>query len=251
MATKESLGQINKMTKSAKQSHLWARTMNENLIRLSMGISAAVISRVADLDTIVGPAEGDTYLDLTDGSICTWLDAFDDGVAAEPAKWWYVLPAHGMLLTVASERKVYLFTNDNGWEVVLDLDAAPNPVQRNFAFFAPGPLRPNAVIFRYVAGMPLAFEEGAPGSGASLLTAPSSDLVLTLQGTGGQWGTITFLAGQTDGVVDIPARYVIHNGLPAEWQYVQAQHLEIRSPANTFGAQGLNVTLRGEIWERD
>lgn len=242
------IGSISPLTQFQAGNNYWARTMNLNLIKMSMMIAPSVISAVEELPGAA--SEGDMY--LSGSRICMWIDEWDSGEGIpEPAGWRSAAPVVGTQLLIRDINEIWLYDETNEWVVMTRLDDPYIPVQRTLAFYAPGFVRPGSIMFKYVAAMPLAIPAGAPGSGAGLEVAPGDNITFTITAAGVPVGTIDFANGSTEGVFDFDNNVVIHNGLPEENKYIQAQELVIHAPADPKGASGMNVTIRAEIWEKD
>ena len=231
--------------KFAARSHGWARAMNQNLIKQAMTFGPAVESMTTNLPA--SAPDGTMYIDPTSKKLCMWLDAFDDqDPGVSPAGWYAALPSRGLLVYVRDQNKYYMWNYSNAWELAIDVGATHRGIEREFAFYAPGLLRPSSTLFYYVAGLEFTLQAGAPNSGAHLETAPTSQLVLPIKHQGVQIGTITFATGSTSGVVAVPVTHIVQP-TNVENMYQQANVLEITSPANVYGAVGLSVTLRGML----
>lgn len=243
------IGVINPtLTRFAMGSHAWGRSMNVNAIRTSMLLQPAVLSRVASLPG--SPAINDRYLNTTTNRLCMWIDSFYDGTATEPAQWVELMPTVGMLIFVEDEEKFYVWRQENEWQVAIDLNEVHQAVEREFAFYAPGKIRPSNPVFYYIAGMELTLESGAPGSHALLDVAPSGGLTFPIYHNNTQIGSVNFGSGATEGSVSISGERVIYDAW-SESQQVRAHSLRVDAPADLKGAQGLSVTLRGKIRAMD
>jgi hypothetical protein len=229
-----------------RRSHSWGHEMNFNMIRMSMTMGPSVESRVTALPG--SAAEGTMYIDPATKKLCMWIEAFDDEEGPPlPADWYSLTPLLGQTVLVKDEYKYYLYNWMNDWELAIDLGATHMGIEREFSWYAPGLMRPNATLFYYIAGIEFTIEMDAPNSGANLEVGPvGGSLVLNILHQGVGVGTITFTSGSTEGVIDFPAERIVQ---PAhiENQYVRANALSVTSPADTRQAQGLSVTLRGEI----
>lgn len=233
------------MELSSFRNHAWTRKMNKNLLRVAMSYTDSVKSMTTALPA--SAADGDMYIDPADGKICMWVPAFDDNIGdPQPAQWWRMDPGIGRQVYVQDLNKVYLYNMSSAWELLVDIGATHQGIEREFAFYAPGLVRPNATLFYYIAGLEFTIEAGAPHSGATLEVAPSISIVLSIQHQDTEVGTITFAGGSKNGVISFPLERVVQPS-HAENQYVKANALSILSPAATNGASGLSVTLRGKI----
>ena len=226
-------------------SNAWGNTMNINAIKTAMMLQTGVKSRVATLPG--SPAHADRYLLTTSNRICMWIAAFNDGVTLEPAQWVQMSPAVGMLLFVEDEEKLYVWRDEGLWQEALDLNETHHAVEREFALYAPGIMRPNNTVFQYIAGMELTIPAGAPGSHALLDKGPvGGSLQFTIRHNGAQVGTVTFGSGATVGSVSFPAERIIYDAY-VENTLVQAHTLLVTSPNDLRAAEGLSLTLRGKI----
>jgi hypothetical protein len=244
----KNIGAVTGMRQHSPGNNYWAAGMNENLIKMMFGLAPSVISKSTARPSV--GTEGDTY--LVGGNVHIWIDDYTDESGTVEGGWKIMTPVVGLQIFVRDVNEIWLFDESQEWVRMIALDAPYIPVQRELKFYAPGLVRPGAVMFKYVATMPFAVEAGAPGSGAHLEIAPSGgSAVFPITCAGVQVASITFASGSTTGVVSWPDRTVIHNALPDENKYARAQELLVYAPGNPRGATGLNVSLRGEIWEKD
>lgn len=245
----ENIGSVTGLRQHSPGNNYWAKTMNQNMIKMMFGLAPSVISKSVAVPS--SGSEGDAYLSA--GNIHLWVDDFtdDDGGVVEGG-WKIMSPVVGCQILVRDVNEIWMYDETMEWVRMIAIDAPFVPVPRELKFYAPGLVRPGSVMFKYVASMPFAVAEDAPGAGAHLEVAPSGDGIdFTITCAGVPVGSIHFDQNSTTGEVTWPDRTVIHNGLPDENKYIKAQELLIYAPNNPRGATGLNVTLRGEIWEKD
>ena len=238
-------GATNTFQTFVKQSHAWGDLMNVQLIRTAVSLHPSVISRTG---AVPGSAsEGDAYLNTSDNKIYVWVDAYatDGGGTIEPADWWTFTPSNGYLVYVADEQSYYV-ADGGAWIFVLAVGAAHREVQRELTFYNPYRLRKNSVLFYYTAGTEFTIPAGAPGSGASLEVAPTGVMVFTILHNATPIGTITFAAASTTGVVSIASEVVVHASID-ENEFTAAHSVSIVSPADTYTAEGLTVSIKGKI----
>lgn len=253
MATETFLGELNKLQRTSARSNKWARRANVNFMKIGVAMNLSCISRVTPLPVYEEvedePPEGTTYVNPETQQIHVWTLAWEDGEGDPFPKGWAVYtPTYGNIIFVEDEEALYIYSKStNAWELLVDINEEHVATPRELSFFAPGIVRPNSIIFHYVAGMELALPAGVPGSGAGLQTAPSSAIEFQILKGNTQIGSITFAAGSVEGVVSVPNEAIIHPALPDETQYVRANVLQVRSPLSVAGAMGLDVTLRGKI----
>jgi hypothetical protein len=228
----------------AKRSHLWGERMNWQLIRLAVLTHGAAKSKTDSVPATGAP--GDVYIHPINKNIYVWVEEFDDGDDIIPEQWYVITRALGVTMYVADEDKWYFLNQMDEWQLKFDPSKEHRAIQREFKWYNPYLIRPNSVLFSYVATQEWVIEAGAPGSGASCEIAPSSPVTFTIFARGPQVGTITFAAGSLDGVVNIASEVVV---LPTveENQYEKAHVFQVRSPANLYGMEGLSVTICGEI----
>jgi len=240
----KNIGTTANWTQIPKRSNDWGPRMNEQLVKMAAMLHGSVKSRTTVLPA--NPAVDDMYIDPETKRINIWVGAFTDDGVTQPAEWYEIVPTLGVKMFVEDEFKWVLFNPNGNWQVIWDMNKSHRAIEREFSWYAPGNIRKNAVIFAYVAAQEFVIEAGAPGSGASCEVAPTSDVVFNVRKNNASVGNITFLAGQTEGVVNIPNEVAV---LPAgqESLYVQANSLSIISPADTHGMIGLNATIRGKI----
>ncbi len=253
MATETYLGELNKLQKSSARNNKWARRANVNFMKIGVAMNLSCISKVTPLPVYERvedePPEGTTYVNPDNQRLYVWTEAWDDGEGDPFPKGWAVFqPSYGNIMFVEDEETLCIFSKSTeAWEVLVDLNEQHVATPRELSFFAPGIVRPKSIIFHYVAGMEFTLPAGAPDSGASLQTAPSSDIEFQILKGNTVIGGIYFGAGSTAGVVSVPDETVINPALPEETQYVRANVLQVRSPDSVAGAMGLDVTLRGKI----
>lgn len=245
------LGQAGTFHLYPSQDNNYTRGLNLNWIAMSMLMSPSVISKTT---SIPGSAdEGDQYIDPATLRVFAWNDGFTDNDPnggppnVSPAGWYSLAPKPGMFMHVQDEEKVYMYTNEGLWMEIWDINATHHPVARELPFYSPGGLRPGATIFSYVAALQLTLPAGSVAGGAACEVAPTGEVVLGINKSGAQVGTITFASGSTSGVINIPAEVIVQPALPGENMYVQANMMTIVSPGDVHGLVGLSVTLRGEI----
>lgn len=237
-----------KMELSPWRSHTWTRPMNQNLIRMYATYTNSALSRTTPLPS--NGTEGDIRIDPATGNVCVWLNAFDDNINdPQPAQWWSIPPGLGRQIYVRDENKIYMFSDSGGWELLVDIGAEHRGIEREFAWYAPGLIRPSSVIFHYVAGSEFTVvPNGGTGRGswAFLTVAAAAALDFPIRHNSAEIGMVHFEGGATTGSVNIYAERVIQPAR-AETMYMAAHVLDVLSPANTHGAQGLSVTLHGKI----
>lgn len=217
------------------RSHGYADGMNHNMIKAATLLQPSVISRTTALPVTAN--DHDCYIDPANGLICTWLDG----------EWYKISPSYGAWVHVQDAEEYAHFGKDNLWITALDLNAVHTPIERTLAFYNPGIIRPNATLFYYVAAMEFTIPANAPGTAGLLEVAPTGGSVqFDIFTSSGVSGNIAFADGSTAGVVTFPAQVVVH---PSEedTSETMAHHLFIRAPSNTLGAEGLSITIRGEI----
>lgn len=228
------IGPINSYQMFEPQSHNWAGGMNANMLKAATSLHLSVKSIVGALPG--SPDPNDTYILNTNRTINVFVNG----------DWQTISPVVGTLAFVQDEAAFYLYDLSLAWFKVFSLgDPITSPVERNLSFFAPGLVRPNNLLFHYIPTMEFTLPASAPNSFATLEVPPSGgDLVLTISALLGS-GTITFEDGETDGVFSVPSNIIV---LPADFEelYSQPQVLRIDSSA-TFGAEGLSVSLKGQI----
>lgn len=217
------------------RSHGWAEGMNNNAVKASALLQPAVLSRTTPLP--VTASDGDCYIDPATNRICLW-------VAGE---WYQISPRTGAWVYVKDANEYAHFNDANQWVTALDLDGPHAPIERTLAFYNPGLIRPNSLLFNYVAGMEFTIPQDAPGTGGTLEVPPSGgSVVFPIYTRSGNSGHITFGDGSTVGTVTFPNEVVVHP-TEVENEYTPADHIHIRSPADLFGAEGLSLTIRGKI----
>ena len=233
------IGSMGSYSRFSRHSHNWDTGMNRNLIKAGTSFHLAVDSRVASLPG--SPSEGDAVMLTGDGSINVFLEG----------EWYTMSPTIGVSCYVSSEECVYLYVpgiSTPEWQLFYDLNADHPAIERNLSFFQPGLVRPSATMFHFIPTMEFKLPAGAPNSFATLDVAPSGgNLVLTITATSsGGTGTVTFADGSTTGVFSIPSDIVV---LPADFEtmYSTPQELTITTPASTYNAEGLSLSLKGEI----
>lgn len=253
MAAITPLGELGKLSKIAARNNNWTRRANVNFMKMgaAMNLSALSLSTPIPVYPTVEdePDEGTTYIHPDTKQLYVWTEEFADNTEDPFPKGWAVFtPTYGNVCFVEDDQTLRIYSRaTQSWDVLVDLNAVHQPVERELSCFIPGILRPNAVIWAYVAGMELALAPGLPGAGAGLQIAPSAGVQFTLQKANTVVGTISFAAGSTTGVIDFPNEIIIHPALPEENLYVRANLFQIRSPLSTAGAQGLDFTLRGKL----
>lgn len=227
-----------------KRSHGWGDRMNVQLIRTAVSLHPSVKSKVTALPG--GAAEGDAYISPVDGKIHVWVDAYaiDNIGTIEPADWWAFTPSTGYLVYVEDEQSFYIWAG--AWIFCWQVGAAHREVQRELTFYNPYRIRKSSTIFYYVAGTEFTIPAGAAGSGASLEIASSVAIVFSIQHNGATVGTISFDAASTSGVVTIASEVVVHPSID-ENEFTPAHSLRIVSPAETYEAEGLAVSIKGMI----
>lgn len=240
----KAIGSSSSYERFPKLSNNWGRKMNEQLVRIATCMHGAVLSMTTPLPA--SPAVNDTYINPADGKIYVWVDEFTDGATTEPAQWYVITPAMGLLMYVSDEQKFYVRDQYEAWQFVWDLGASHRAVEKELTFYNPYLIRKNAVIFLYCAGTEFTLPAGAPGSGASLDVAATADLTFDIQHNGSPVGTVSFAAGSLSGVVTVPSTVVVHPAIE-ENMYVQAHTLQIVSRAETYAAEGLSISLKGSI----
>lgn len=227
------LGAINNYHGFSPRSHNWAVGMNSNMLKAAATMHLSVKDIVAVLPA--QPVANDTYI-LTDTN---QINVYADGA------WQTIVPVPGVLAFVEDEESFYLFNVASAWEKVFDLNAVSDPIERNLSFYAPGLVRPNSVVFHYIPTMEFKLPAGAPHSYATLEKAPSGgNLVVGISSLGGN-GTITFADGSTDGVFNVAGDLVF---LPADFESMFSTPQQVRmTVGSNYGAEGLSVSLKGEI----
>ena len=239
------IGNAGSFIQISKRSHNWGQRMNWQLIRLATITHGAALSKTTPIPPTGNP--GDVYIHPTNDDIYVWVEEFEDTDATVPAQWYVIGATMGLKMYVEDVNKWFFFNQMGAWQQLFDPDKTHRAIQREFKWYNPYLIRPNSVLFSYVATQEWVIEAGAPGSGAHCEIAPvGGSVVFNIFARGPQVGTITFAAGSTDGVVDIPSEVVV---LPTveENQYEKAHVFRVRSPANTRGMEGLNVTICGKI----
>lgn len=221
-------------------NHNWAEGMSNNMLKASTLLQPSAISRTTNL-----PASAnnfDCYIDPSSKNIATWFNG----------QWYTIAPRIGAWVFVQDANEYAHFNLESQWVTGLDLDAVPStPIERTLAFYNPGLIRPNSILFHYVAGMEFTIPANAPGSGAILETPPiGGSIVFPILTSTGNSGNISFAAGSVNGVIYFPAEAVIHASFD-DGQYTPADVFRIRSPADLLGATGLAVTIRGKIRAMD
>lgn len=219
---------------SSFSRHGWGDDMSRNFLKMATLFHPAVISRSTPLPT--SAVDGATYIDPTTGFINVWFNG----------EWNTISPKEGVLIYVADEQAYVHFSHNGEWVTAIDLNAVQPPVPRSLNVYVPGRIRPDAPVYRYVAAMEFTLPAGAPGSSARLDIAPVGANV-TFNVTGGSGsGTITFADGSTVGAFDIPSEIVT---LPSETQgeFAGAQAFTITAPSELHGAEGLTISLRGQV----
>lgn len=214
--------------------HGWGDAMSRNFLKMATLFHPAVISRTTPIPSSAN--DNDAYIDPVSGKLYVWLKG----------EWHTITPREGALVYVRDAHEYAHYNHHNEWVTAIDLDAVQPPVPRTLSVHVPGLIRPNAIIYRYVAGMEFTIRAGAPGSSAILDTPPDGGSVtFDVQGGNGN-GTITFNNGSTIGVFNFP-NDVVTLPIEEEGAFGTAQSLIIRSPEDVHGAQGLTVTFRGEV----
>lgn len=239
------IGNAGSFIQVAKRSHAWGERFNWQLIRLSVLTHGSAKSRTTAIPG--SGTEGDVYIHPSNNNIYVWVDAFNNGDTVIPAQWYVINTALGVKMFIEDEDKWVFFNQMGEWQVMFDLNKNHRAIAREFHWYNPYLIRPSSTLFSYVATQEWVIEAGAPGSGAHCEIAPvGGSVVFNIFARGPQVGTITFAAGSLDGVVDIPDEVVV---LPTveENMYEKAHVFQVRSPANTRGMEGLNVTICGKI----
>lgn len=210
-------------------SHDWATGMNYNLLKAATLMKGAAISATTALPG--SAAQMATYIDPATGLINVMFGG----------AWNTITPSDRLLFFVIDENQFRQWSDDNNSWLTLP-NSLPGAVPRELGFYAPGLVRNNAVLFRYICGQEITLPAGLAGSVARLEEANDVDLVLDMNG-----GTITFLAGSTVGVFSFPSEVVLQPTL-VESQYSTASVLTISSrDVGTILAKGLQITLRGAV----
>lgn len=237
-------GRANAFRTFGKMSHNWGEGMNINLVKAAALLSGTVLSKTTAIPPTAN--ENDTYIDPATRNIYYWVDAHHDGEAVVPAQWWIIQPTLGLQMLVADEQKIYWFNQDNQWQFAFDLNATHRAVQRAHNFYNPYRIRPSSVLFHYCAGTEFVIPAGAPGSGATLDIPAAGDMTFQIQHNNSVVGSIFFEAGETQGSVNVPNEVVVHPAIQ-ESAFVRTHTLLVRSPANTYAAEGLAVSIMGKI----
>jgi Protein of unknown function (DUF2793). len=214
--------------------HGWGDAMSRNFLKMATLFPPTVVSRSTPLPT--SAVNNTAYIDPSTGLINVW---FDGG-------WNTISPKEGVLVYVADEQAYVHFNHHGQWVTAIDLNATQPPVPRSLNVYVPGRIRPDAPVFRYVAAMEFTLPAGAIGSTALLEVPPvGADVTFSVTGGSGS-GTITFANGSTVGVFNIPNDIVT---LPSELQAepAGAQALTIMAPEDLHGAEGLTISLRGQV----
>lgn len=240
------LGAASSWTMIGKRSNNWGRQMNEHMVKLAALTQGAAKSRTTAIPSAGSASEGDIYIDPATDRVYIFVPAWNDGDTAYPDDWYFVTPTPGLVMFVDDENKWYCFTQLGEWQMLWDPTLTHRSVQREFSFYNPYMVRKKAILFSYVATQETTIEEDAPGSGAFCEVAPTDVVVLNLLHNGTSVGSITFAAGETEGVVSFPAEVTITPTIE-ETMYTQARVFQIRSPNDTFGMEGLNVTIKCKI----
>lgn len=225
------------------RSHNWGRGMNDNLIKLAILLKPGVISKTTPI-----PASGDIddcYIDPSTGRIVMRVAAFNDSEIDYPEDWVSVAPSIGVHVYVADEEKFYVYNWNRQWEQTVNVNQALPSVSRELGFYVPGPIRPSATIFQYVAGIEIVFAANDHRSSALLDVPPTGDLTFNIQTSGGN-GTIFFEGGSDVGIVTFAQETEVYAAV-VDSMMVRPNTISIRSPSNLKSAEGLTVTLRGKI----
>lgn len=236
------LGAIDTFQTFPARSHAWAGGMNDNMRKAALALKPSVKARVS---TYPGsPSANDTYLNTSSNVIGIWTTK-NKSEPSDPDTWdWHeVTPVVGTILYVQNERKFYLFSPHNTWDMIWDLDGTKPSMARTISAYVPGFVAPHGRIIVYVPTIEFHIPAGAPGSKASLEVPPTGgDLVLNMNG-----GTITFANGSTTGVFSVPNPITI---LPSEFESLFSQPGTFTlavSGYDTYNAMGLSVTIEGQL----
>lgn len=230
----------------AKRSNNWGRTMNEHMVKLAALTHGAVKSRTTAIPAASAASDGDVYIDPATDRVYIFVPAWNDGETAYADDWYFVQPSVGLIMYVEDEQKWYAYTQIGEWQMLWDPTLVHRSIARDFSFYNPYLVRKKAILFSYVATQETTIPAGAAGSGAYCEVAPTAEVVLNLLHNSASVGSITFAAGATEGVVSFPSEVTITPTIE-ESMYTQARVFQIRSPDDTFGMAGLNVTIKAKI----
>lgn len=222
------LGEIDFLT-FPPRSHDWATGMSYNLLKASTIMRCAALSATTPLPLIA--SANDIYINPDDGRINVWLGT----------GFHQITPSDMFPVFIVDENQFRQWREDDSEWVVLPNELA-GPVPRDLSFYAPSYLRPNTQIFRYICGQEFTLPAGAIGSVARLETANSFDITMDMTG-----GTLSFAAGSTVGVFNIPSDVILQPTL-VESEFSTAGAFGIRTrDTGLLDCMGLHVTIRGSI----
>lgn len=220
------IGTFDLATSIPAGSNDWKQAMDWNLIKMSTLQQLSVASRSTPIPETA--ANGTVLIDPASH----YLYAHYNG------DWYVMAPRNGGWAWVQDEKAFVTYSvAAQDWIVVFDLDAPPVPLPRTLAFYNPGKVYPSAQLFRYMSAIEFVVPVGAPGSLAKLDVAPSAPIVFTARGDSISDFTISFAANSTVGVVSAPNGAMIYEGFT----------FDIMSPSNVYGAEGLAVSLAGQV----
>lgn len=243
----KNIGSTAQFSSFSKRSHNWGDRMNDQIVKMAVALHGSCIAFVDALPA-ENMQEGDTYVLTTTKRIYVWVNEIlidTIGPVIQPAQWYEMFPAPGFLILDRQAMIYYVFANGQ-WVLAWNVGAQHRVVQRELTFYNPYRVRPNSTLFLYCAGTELTLPDGVPGSGATLEVAPSGNLSLSILHNGAPIGSVFFAAGQTTGSVNVNGRRVIHPSIDDN-KYVSAHTLSVVSPADTKSAEGLSMSIKGEI----
>lgn len=219
-----------------KGSHDWSGGMNTNFLKMSVLLHGAARSRTTNIMDANSVSNLSTFIDPENGNIYT----------AVSGEWNVITPADGYVMYIIDADEMAVFRSGIGWRRLIAVDAEMGSAPRELAFFMSGAIKPSDVIYRYVCGVEFTLPAGAAGSVARLDVAPTSTFQLI--GSGGTGGNfiITFAANSKNGVFTSSSD-IFFQPTTVQNLYQSPNVMEIKSPADVFGASGLTVTLRGKV----
>lgn len=216
--------------------HGWGELMNRNFLKMAMLLQPTVRSMSTPLPS--GASDYDAYIDPDTRQINMWFGG----------EWNTITPVEGALIYVADIQSYVHYSDTGQWRVAVNLNSQQPSIPQSLAVYVPGAIRPEGPVYRYVAAIEFTLRSGAEGCKASLDIAPSGGSVTFNVAGGGKVGTFTFAEGSTVGSFSLPEDIIVHpmeNESPTAGG--SAGLLTITAPSDLFGAEGLAVSLRGEV----
>ena len=122
-------------------------------------------------------------------------------------------------------------------QMILDLVGGGGPYDIAMNYSQPPP--PSTTFLTFIANREFTTPESMAGSVAEFVNGPSEPLVLTVAKNGAEFGTISFPAAANGGSIGVFAGSAESFGV--------GDLLEIVSPAATFGAGNVALTIAGAL----